>query len=176
MSSINLGEHQGDGIRYSMHISAPAGGLGQMIRNPEGNWVGYAEYAALQAEVEKLKTERDHYQWASTNDGIACNERARENQDLENQIDALKAEVDSIRHTAFSIGLLQDKLRQKCEDYHHAMISNQNNVMLLKKSMSENERLRKAGDGLFGIAYNAGPAEGRVEKLDAWRAAKDTQP
>lgn len=38
--------------------------------------------------------------------------------------------------------------------------------------LAENERLRKAGDGLFGIAYNAGPAEGRVEKLDAWRAAK----
>jgi hypothetical protein len=38
---------------------------------------------------------------------------------------------------------------------------------------SENERLRRAGDGLFGIAYNAGPAEGRVEKLDAWRDAKE---
>ena len=101
-----------------------------MLRDPAGNWVGYADYAALQAEVELLTKERNHYRWASINDGIACNERARENQDLENQIEALKA---------------------------------------------ENERLRKAGDGLFGIAYNAGPAEGRVEKLDAWRAAKGVQ-
>ena len=38
---------------------------------------------------------------------------------------------------------------------------------------AENERLRKAGGGLYGIAYNAGPGEGRVEKLDAWRAAKE---
>jgi hypothetical protein len=130
MKTIILGEHQGDGIRYEMYLSAPAGGLAQMIRNPEGNWVGYADYAALKAEVERLKTERDHYQWASTNDGIACNERARENQHLENQIDALKA---------------------------------------------ENERLRRARDVLFQVAYNAGPAEGRVEKLDAWLAAKEVQ-
>jgi hypothetical protein len=97
MKVVILGEHQGDGIRYSMHLSAPAGGAAQMLRDPAGNWVGYAEYAALQAEVEKLKTERDHYQWASTNDGIACNERARENQDLENQINALKAENEGLR-------------------------------------------------------------------------------
>jgi FtsZ-binding cell division protein ZapB len=97
MKVVILGEHQGDGIRYSMHISAPAGGLAQMIRNPEGNWVGYAEYAALQAENERLTKERNHYRWASINDGIACNERARENQDLENQIDALKAENERLR-------------------------------------------------------------------------------
>jgi hypothetical protein len=97
MSSIILGEHQGDGIRYSMHLSAPAGGAAQMLRDPQGNWVGYADYAALQAENERLTKERDHYQWASTNDGIACNERARENQDLENQIDALKAENERMR-------------------------------------------------------------------------------
>jgi hypothetical protein len=97
MKVVILGEHQGDGIRYEMYLSAPAGGLAQMIRNPEGNWVGYADYAALQAEVERLTKERDHYQWASTNDGIACNERARENQELENQIDELKAQNERLR-------------------------------------------------------------------------------
>jgi hypothetical protein len=96
MKVVILGEHQGDGIRYSMHLSAPAGGAAQMLRDPAGNWVGYAEYAVLQAEVEKLKTERDHYQWASTNDGIACNERARENQHLENQIDELELEIHEL--------------------------------------------------------------------------------
>ncbi len=94
---MNLGEHKGDGIRHSMHLSAPKGGLAQMLRDPDGNWVPFADYAALQAENERLKTERDHYQWASINDGIACNERARENQDLENQIDALKAENERLR-------------------------------------------------------------------------------
>jgi hypothetical protein len=59
MSSINLGEHQGDGIRYEMYLSAPAGGLAQMIRNPAGNWVGYAEYAALQAENERMRKAGD---------------------------------------------------------------------------------------------------------------------
>jgi hypothetical protein len=98
MKVVILGEHQGDGIRYEMYLSAPAGGLAQMLRNPAGNWVGYADYAALQAENEKLKTERDHYQWASTNDGIACNERARENQHLENQIADLKAENERLRY------------------------------------------------------------------------------
>jgi uncharacterized small protein (DUF1192 family) len=97
MKVVILGEHQGDGIRYEMYLSAPAGGLAQMIRNPEGNWVGYADYAALQAEVERLTKERDHYQWASTNDGIACNERARENQHLENQIADLQAENERLR-------------------------------------------------------------------------------
>ena len=33
-------------------------------------------------------------------EGVACNERARENQDLENQIERLKAEVE--RLTAFT--------------------------------------------------------------------------
>jgi uncharacterized small protein (DUF1192 family) len=94
---VNLGEHQGDGIRHSMHLSAPKGGLAQMLRDPDGQWVPFADYAALQAENERLKTERDHYQWASINDGIACNERARENQDLENQIDALQAENERLR-------------------------------------------------------------------------------
>ena len=56
MSAIILGEHQGDGIRYSMHLSAPAGGAAQMLRDPEGNWVPYADYAALKAEtVRKLE-------------------------------------------------------------------------------------------------------------------------
>jgi hypothetical protein len=89
---------------------------------------------------------------------------------------ALQAEVDSIRHTAFSIGLLQDKLRQKCEDYHHAMISNQNNVMLLKKCMRENERLRKAGDAMDAYLKRIdGTTNGMLDCRRAWLAAKGVQ-
>ena len=66
----------------------------------------YTTIRALEQEVERLKTERDHYQWASTNDGIACNERARENQDLENQIAELKAENEKLRKITDTIKLL----------------------------------------------------------------------
>jgi hypothetical protein len=57
----------------------------------------YTTIRALELENERLTKERNHYRWASINDGIACNERARENQDLENQIDALKAENERLR-------------------------------------------------------------------------------
>jgi len=73
-----------------------------------GMYVKHADYAALQAEVERLTKERDHYQWASTNDGIACNERARENQDLENQIDALKAENERLRKAGDAMHLAHE--------------------------------------------------------------------
>jgi len=56
MKVVILGEHQGNGNRYEMYLSAPAGGAAQMLRDPEGNWVPYADYAALKAEtVRKLE-------------------------------------------------------------------------------------------------------------------------
>jgi len=51
----NLGQHDGDGIRYAMHLSAPKGGSAQMLRDPAGGWVSYDDYARLKAEVERLK-------------------------------------------------------------------------------------------------------------------------
>jgi len=54
---VNLGEHRGDGIRHSMHLSAPNGGLAQMLRDPDGQWVPYSDYAALKAENERLADE-----------------------------------------------------------------------------------------------------------------------
>ena len=50
----NLGQHDGDGIRYAMHLSAPKGGSAQMLRDPEGGWVSWEDYARLKAEVERL--------------------------------------------------------------------------------------------------------------------------
>jgi len=66
----------------------------------------YTTIRALELQNERLKTERDHYQWASTNDGIACNERAKENQHLENQIAELKVENDLLRKITDTIKLL----------------------------------------------------------------------
>ena len=59
MSAPTLGKHKGNGIRYEMHLSAPKGGLAQMLRHPEGEWVGYRDYAALQAENERLRRAGD---------------------------------------------------------------------------------------------------------------------
>jgi hypothetical protein len=83
----------------------------------------YSDYAALKAENERLKTERNHYQWASINDGIACNERARENQDLENQIDALKAENERLRKAGDAvIEKLAEAYAGEPSDFDHAHV------------------------------------------------------
>jgi hypothetical protein len=39
-----LAAHEGSGIRYRMHLSAPNGGVAQMVRSPDGDWVEHAEY------------------------------------------------------------------------------------------------------------------------------------
>jgi hypothetical protein len=39
-----LAAHEGTGIRYRMHLSAPNGGVAQMVRSPDGDWVGHDEY------------------------------------------------------------------------------------------------------------------------------------
>jgi len=114
----------------------------------------------LEAEVDRLTKERDHYQWASTNDGIACNERARENQDLENQIAELKAE--------------NERLLGQVECY----------IATLDRELVLNLRLVKAGDALLechkirdDLAYSIQEQSPDVAKaMLAWLAAKETQP
>jgi uncharacterized small protein (DUF1192 family) len=56
---------------------------------PEGEYVLHSDYARLKAEVEAWKD-------MVADSGVACNERARENQDLENQIERLKSEVERL--------------------------------------------------------------------------------
>ena len=55
----------------------------------DGDWVKWDDYARLKAEVDAWKA-------MVADEGVACNERARENQDLENQIERLKAEVERL--------------------------------------------------------------------------------
>ena len=50
-----LGEHRGNGIRFDMHLSAPNGGVAQMLCRPEGQWVSWSEYDKLKAEVDRLR-------------------------------------------------------------------------------------------------------------------------
>lgn len=54
-----LGEHQGSGIRFDMHLSAPNGGVAKMLCRPEGQWVSWNEYEKLKAEVERLRKAGD---------------------------------------------------------------------------------------------------------------------
>jgi len=61
----------------------------EMQKADDGDWVLYEDYARLKAEVEAWKD-------MVADSGVACNERARENQDLENQIERLKAEVERL--------------------------------------------------------------------------------
>lgn len=60
------------------------------VEDANGNWVAWEDYEKLQAEVKMWKD-------ITIDAGVACNERARENQDLENQIERLKAEVEKLR-------------------------------------------------------------------------------
>jgi hypothetical protein len=107
VSYINLGEHQGDGIRYSMHLSAPAGGAAQMLRDPEGNWVGYAEYAALQAENERLR-EKTNYEksFLMETDRLHAEFKKVLFDQVVNKNALLEAEVERLRKAGDAIKLL----------------------------------------------------------------------
>ena len=61
----NLGQHNGDGIRYAMHLSAPKGGTAQMLRDPSGDWVSWEDYARLKHVVNywKVEAETDNARW-----------------------------------------------------------------------------------------------------------------
>ena len=72
---MSLGQHDGDGIRYAMHLSAPKGGTAQMLRDPAGGWVSWEDYARLKAE---------------------CQARQAENSVLAVECDSLKAEVERV--------------------------------------------------------------------------------
>ena len=47
--------------RYWMYLSAPAGGLAQMIADDTGDWVNHRDYVKLQAENERLKNAGDAF-------------------------------------------------------------------------------------------------------------------
>ena len=94
---MNLGEHSGDGIRHSMHLSAPKGWLAQMLRDPDGQWVPYADYAALQAENERIRKERDKLDFKESCEykrreewEKACIEARAENERLRKAGDAME--------------------------------------------------------------------------------------
>ena len=54
----------------------------------------------------------------------------------------LKEEKEGYKHTSYSIGLLQDKLTQKCQDYFEVRKQNEANVQLIRDLKAENEVLK----------------------------------
>ena len=48
-----------DPQRYWMYLSAPAGGIAQMIADDKGDWVNHRDYVKLQAENERLRKAGD---------------------------------------------------------------------------------------------------------------------
>ena len=95
----NLGQHDGDGIRYAMHLSAPKGGTAQMLRDPAGGWVSWEDYARLKAEVERLTSD---LQMEKENEDRLVREWQRAN----NEVYGLKTQVAA---------LIDDQIRLKAE-------------------------------------------------------------
>jgi uncharacterized small protein (DUF1192 family) len=122
----HLGQHDGDGIRYAMHLSAPKGGSAQMLRDPAGGWVSWEDYARLkaltsemdktinasQAECRRLKAEVEEARKIS-GEGMSVT------LDLNNQLLSenarLKAEVE--RLTKAGDALAGKAIRLEYNDY-----------------------------------------------------------
>lgn len=49
-----LGTHTGSGNRFNMYLSAPNGGVAQMLAHPEGEWVSARDYVVAQDEIARM--------------------------------------------------------------------------------------------------------------------------
>ena len=147
-----LGSHKGNGIRYIMHLSAPNGGVGQMLRHPDGNWVPHENYAHLKGEVGRLRKELEESQenYHLVNE-LAGKEMTRLQAEVE-RLNLLTAEMDK------TINISQAGCR------------------LLK---AEVERLHKAGDAMaeaLDLNDDVFDNQEKKEAQIAWNAAKEGKP
>jgi hypothetical protein len=159
-----LGSHKGEGNRYVMYLSAPAGGIAQMLRNPEGNWVPYEDYARLKAEVERLT------------EGNECLDQMHEKEMARSAF--LCEEVN--RTTAWGRGLESDlswaraELMQVKAELERVRLIAHDNKQALYNAKAEVERLKEDNRQLtkaFEIA------EGIIKRMGkaAEDAAKEVQ-
>jgi predicted RNase H-like nuclease (RuvC/YqgF family) len=130
----------------------------------DGEFVRHADYAALQAENERLRK-----YWKATGEGV--NRYVGKSIELEDKVAALHAENEG----------LQNELHDAFEDIEREMrkVRDLNEAGL--KLQAENERLRKAGDAMHlahEANFNGYPyTQNQVEKaMKAWLAAKGVQP
>ena len=65
----------------------------------------------------------------------------------------LKAEVEGIKQSGYSIFMLQGKLTQKCQDYLEVQKQNEANVQLVRNLKAEVEELKSQPDPLTAYLY-----------------------
>jgi hypothetical protein len=117
--------------RYSLRLPDVSYGTKEA---KNGDYVLYEDYAIIKEEFERirmeqelkaipveaklidrlaeLKAEVEFWKSASTDNGIACNQRANENQGLENEIAFLKSEVERLKN---NVAYLDQKLDEELD-------------------------------------------------------------
>lgn len=141
---MELNQHQGDGIRYSMHLSAPQGGCAQMLCDPSGNWVSWKDYENIQIESEEYR--------------LKLRDAGVEIYALKSQVAFLIDQKESGRISVEA--RLMDGMSEKNKE--------------IARLKAEVERLRKAGDAMADeiqkhLTYN----DGLGKTNDWWNAAKE---
>ena len=180
----NLGQHDGDGIRYAMHLSAPKGGSAQMLRDPSGGWVSWEDYARLKAEVERLTkghstdfVRAEMYRHLLDENAKLKEEVMRMRNDdykegdilqkccehQKNRIERLKAEVERLTELNSTLALRYDATKSMLDGC----------AKEIEEMEAEVERLTKAGDSIISILCQYVPRTGAKYALMEWRAAKE---
>ena len=174
-----LGQHDGDGIRYAMHLSAPKGGSAQMLRDPAGGWVSWEDYARLKAE---------------------CQARQAENSVLAVECDSLKAEVERLTQLNDTLSLRYDATKSMLDGCAKEIEEMEEQVERLTTiigadaidrehgmccdASAQVERLTKAGDAMAmayakecldergGVGSTIDNFYNNIEPIKVWNAAK----
>lgn len=136
--------------------------------NKDGKFCEYRDYVKLEAkmklEMEILQSEVEFWKSASTDNGIACNQRANENQGLENEIARLKTELTDLKSTA-------DRFKAEVD----SLMTNPTS-RLLRAEREENARLTKSGDAMAKrteFFQKRWDADELCQEVEAWNAAKE---
>ncbi len=174
---MELHQHQGDGIRYSMHLSAPQGGCAQMLCDPSGNWVSWKDYENIQIESEeyRLKLRDAGVEIYALKSQVAflidqkesgrisvearlmdgMSEKNKEIARLKTEIKELKNQPDPLTAYLYAAQLAKDEM---------------------KRLKAEVERLRKAGDAMAKrteFFQKRWDADELCQEVEDWNAAKE---
>jgi uncharacterized small protein (DUF1192 family) len=152
----NLGQHDGDGIRYAMHLSAPKGGSAQMLRDPAGGWVSWDDYARLKAEVEKWEKNTQLM-------GRQLNDELEQVARLKAEVERVGAENSHLHKGIYSLSLNVGQLKDEVERLTKAKEAFKDAIAV------KIARLIEAGDTMAMTLHY----EGDGYALNNWNAAKE---
>lgn len=143
--------------------------------------LNFSNGSDLYEENVRLKSEVDMWKRISTDNGVACNERARENQDLENQIERLKSEnerlsneegkrVEEVRE--YFLKFCNRLIDERSEQYRDFVVERAKAIGLEDKI----NRLCKAGDLIKAhLLTSAVMYERYWEAMAQWNYAKNSE-